>query len=132
MADFMKAPRSFKDGEMKRIAYFLLAHHRAKADTEAVATEQPDVETLEAQAPVNANGNGKTTRPVSCKKCSSTNLAPMIGRYGPYMKCADCEENTSVRVSCKTCETRVKLAIEGLAFVGSCDACGNSFEITAV
>jgi len=130
MADFNKAPRSFKDGEMKRIGYFLLAHHRAKANPEAAATEQQDVETFEAQSPIDTNGNGTTTRSISCKKCASTNLAPMIGRYGPYMKCADCEENTSVRVSCKTCEARVKLAIEGRAFVGSCDKCGNSYEIT--
>lgn len=131
MADFNKAPRSFKDEELKRIGYFLLAHHRANQEPRAEATEQPEAVIHEDPSRIDENRSGKDTRPVSCKKCASTNLTPLIGRYGPYMKCADCEGNTSVRASCATCASPVKLVIEGPGFAGSCANCGGNVEIIA-
>lgn len=39
----------------------------------------------------------------ACKKCQSTSLEPLHGRYGYYFKCSDCWGNTPMKSVCSSC-----------------------------
>ena len=44
---------------------------------------------------------------ISCKQCSETELvAPKYGRYGYYVKCEKCGTNTSMKLSCSSCNSQ--------------------------
>lgn len=80
LAAFVNAPRDFSKAETMRIARFLHAHHRALND------EEPVRHAAEPAPPQSI-----------CKYCGSSEVQPLTGRYGPYVKCSGCGKNTSLK-----------------------------------
>lgn len=58
-----------------------------------------------------------------CKKCASQNLEFRYGKYGYYLKCLDCEENTAVKLDCRLCRRQTKLRKDGDLLFVECASC---------
>ncbi|MBV0934453.1 NERD domain-containing protein [Marinobacterium weihaiense] len=136
-AAFSSKPH-FSAEEMSRIGTFLLEHYQQLGSTVLHPTEKPipelppkPVKTAVASAPpplqketTVAIAQLNETPPtynasaqtdiigVTCKKCGSKeNLTAMYGQYGYYVKCGQCETNTSMKTACPECnssKTRVR------------------------
>lgn len=70
-----------------------------------------------------AKGNGGA--PV-CRACGRDRLSIQYGKYGYYFKCAECEGNTPLKVSCGQPGHKERIRKEGLRFYRECAECGTS------
>ncbi|WP_320056502.1 nuclease-related domain-containing protein [Desulfuromonas thiophila] len=62
-----------------------------------------------------------------CRKCKSSNLAILYGKYGYYFKCSDCSSNTPIRLCCQEQqEHTMRLRKDGRNFYQECKECGSS------
>ena len=57
---------------------------------------------------------------VACRACSSVNVTVQFGKYGYYLKCADCGGNTPAKPVCAACGQPGKVGKRGLEFTASC------------
>ncbi|MFT2718464.1 nuclease-related domain-containing protein [Deinococcus sp. A31D244] len=57
---------------------------------------------------------------VACRACSSVNVTVQFGKYGYYLKCADCGGNTPAKPVCAQCGQPGKVSKRGLEFTASC------------
>ena len=105
--------------EMERVGRFLADRHAPPPPSPKVATKR----TVASPPPL----------PVSfaaCRTCRDARLEPMVGRFGPYWKCAACGTNTSVPATCSRCQAErktgapVEVHRDGNGFARSCGACG--------
>lgn len=58
-----------------------------------------------------------------CKKCASENLEFRYGKFGYYLKCLECNENTSIKLDCRLCGRQTKLRKEGHLLFVECENC---------
>lgn len=70
----------------------------------------------------------QTTPPVpACKSCGGDSLTGLVGRYGPYWKCAGCGTNTTMPAVCSACgltdKAKVRITPSGQSFLRHCAAC---------
>lgn len=65
------------------------------------------------------------TKPL-CKKCQSEKLAIVYGKFGYYFKCAACEGNTPIKISCGQDGHNERIRKEGQRFFRECAECGSS------
>jgi hypothetical protein len=61
-----------------------------------------------------------------CKKCQSEKLAIAYGKFGYYFKCAACEGNTPIKISCGKDGHSERIRKEGQHFFRECAECGSS------
>lgn len=119
---FAEAPRDFNEQELLRIAHFLRTRHTPAGGgrTEEVAEEREET-----------GGAAATHQNIRlvCRYCNSADLAPELGRYGPYGKCASCGKNTSARVNCSSCSKQVWLERSPQGFSGSCEGCNRGVHV---
>ncbi|MEA5452199.1 NERD domain-containing protein [Leptolyngbya sp. CCNP1308] len=55
----------------------------------------------------------------TCRACGSSQLAIVYGKYGYYFKCADCNGNTPIKVTCANGE-KAKISKQGREFYVLC------------
>jgi hypothetical protein len=60
-----------------------------------------------------------------CGYCKSVNLCIEYG-YSYYFKCLDCEKNTTIKSTCKSCDVKAKTRKSGLQFYSECSHCQTS------
>ena len=60
-----------------------------------------------------------------CGYCKSVNLRIEYG-YNYYFKCLDCEKNTTIKSTCKSCGEKEKTRKSGLQFYSECSQCQTS------
>lgn len=58
-----------------------------------------------------------------CKGCSSQLLEFRYGKFGYYLKCRDCGDNTNIKLDCRLCRRQTKLRKEGDFLFVECAAC---------
>jgi hypothetical protein len=135
---------SFTASEMQRIADFLVASHRplgrkpqaqvpvgpsvarpappvlAKpgAALAAAAAVAPAMASSPTQVQVAADGK----KPF-CRHCSSTAVAVTYGKFGYYLKCVACSQNTKIDCICSKCGKEARIRKDKLVFHREC-ACG--------
>jgi hypothetical protein len=122
-----EAPRDFKEGEVLRVAHFLREHHveAPAAPREAPPQVRPPVAAVTpAVAPDRA-----VLVTLTCKKCGSRDLEPLIGRYGPYGRCRSCGTNTAVGRECPNCRERTRFERADGGFAGTCESCEQTTSI---
>lgn len=61
-----------------------------------------------------------------CRKCNSTKLNIIGGKYGYYFKCDECKENTPIKQICPKCNIKMKLRKEKNKFYTECTSCGET------
>lgn len=84
----------FSEEDLESICKFLL-----ESDVSQKAFESPQQ---------NQKTEPATSKPIiACKQCSENELLePNSGRYGYYVKCQRCGTNTSMKLSCSTCNSQ--------------------------
>lgn len=60
-----------------------------------------------------------------CKKCLSENISIQYGN-SYYFKCADCNENSAIKIGCGITEHRERIRKDKLQFFRECSQCGTS------
>lgn len=76
----------------------------------------------------NNNDQTATEKPIiSCKQCGEDKLlVPNSGRYGYYVKCQKCGTNTSMKLSCPTCNSpNTKVRKKLTQYTLACLDCSN-------
>ena len=138
---------NFTASEMQRIADYLVASHRPltrKATTPA-AIEMPAARpapptparpvpvlaavTPAAAAPAMASPAPQvlvaaTKAQPACRHCASTNVAVTHGKFGYYLKCTACAQNTKIDFTCSKCGKEARIRKDKLVFHREC-ACGH-------
>jgi len=61
-----------------------------------------------------------------CRSCQSDKLTIRYGKYGYYFKCAACEGNTPIKISCGKDGHNERIRKEGQKFYRECSDCGSS------
>lgn len=61
-----------------------------------------------------------------CRKCNSTKLNILWGKYGYYFKCTECKENAPIKQICPKCNIKMKLRKEKNKFYTECTSCGET------
>jgi hypothetical protein len=69
--------------------------------------------------------SGNDSSPV-CRHCNSDQLAILYGQYGYYFKCATCDGNTPIKISCGVDGHKERIRKQGLQFFRECERCGTS------
>ena len=135
---------NFTTSEMQRIADFLLTGHRpltpkttssvagdgtvtrptlpipsAPAPAIAPAAATPIVASAVSQAQVSPVGSQP-----ACRHCPSTKVAVAYGKFGYYLKCAACEQNTKIDFACSKCGKEARIRKDKSVFHREC-ACGH-------
>lgn len=121
---------SMTPDELKRVSDFLLARHTpvkmSRPITPPVAAEpvppmkvapavpaKPVAATALAAQPVAAE---RPTRNYLCSKCHSTNVHITYGKYGYYLKCADCDGNTPIDLTIEATGRKGRIRKQGPRF----------------
>ncbi|GGK94111.1 nuclease-related domain-containing protein [Deinococcus radiotolerans] len=119
----------FTDAEMTRIQAFLRSRHApAPANPTAVSPEAappaPARTERPSAAPVRTSQERQAqARPrpdVACRACASVNVTVQFGKYGYYLKCADCGGNTPAKPVCAQCGQPGRVSKRGLDFTATC------------
>lgn len=58
-----------------------------------------------------------------CKSCRSHEVEFRYGKFGYYLKCLACGENTAIRLDCRQCRRQARLRKEGAALFVECSHC---------
>ena len=115
-----KLVRLHRPGSIDYVAKFGLKEVE-EAQTVSVA---PIVATPEASAyaPSLLSAGNKP----ACKNCQSENLTIIYGKFGYYFKCAACDGNTPIKITCGKDGHSERIRKEGQRFFRECSDCGSS------
>ena len=98
----------------------------ADADSAALVVEEPDPVAYVAEAAPAVAEQQKVDSGVKCRSCESGNLSVQYGKYGYYFKCADCDGNTPIKVSCGKEDHKERIRKDGPKFFRECEQCKTS------
>jgi hypothetical protein len=114
---------AYTDEEMDAICRFLSARHTPlemnRANREPVA---PPVQRPEPTPPPLPNPTVGCA--LNCRHCQSYDVSALHGRYGYYLKCRQCQGNTSIDQTCTNCNEKARIQKSGPNFTRVCQACG--------
>lgn len=115
-----KLVRLHRPGTIDYAAKFGLKEAKASLPaTPAPVVAMPEPPTYTPNADSNASK-------LVCKKCQSEKLAIAYGKFGYYFKCAACEGNTPIKISCGKDGHSERIRKEGQSFFRECAECGTS------
>lgn len=61
-----------------------------------------------------------------CRSCGSAKISVQYGKYGYYFKCATCDGNTPIKISCGIAGHKERIRKDGLKFYRECANCKTS------
>lgn len=61
-----------------------------------------------------------------CGKCNGNNVEVAYGRYGYYIKCKECDQNTAIKESCPSCKDKLRVRKQRKSFFLECGKCETS------
>lgn len=101
--------------------------YAAKFGVEKLDTVQNTAPLAAVVASPEATGTSqKTADDIACRSCKSIKLSIMYGKFGYYFKCADCDSNTPIKVSCGKDGHSERIRKEGSNFFRECKSCATS------
>ncbi len=114
-----KTPYCLGESARKNTSQFLLKRHKPLTSG---TTRQPVVKQKNAvkSAPLAASAWP------SCDKCNGTSVEVAYGKYGYYIKCKECDQNTAIRKSCPTCKDKLRVRKQKESFFLECAKCETS------
>lgn len=108
----------------------VLSHLRSKFDYAAkfgLTDVLQAVSVIREPAPkAYAADRGRADEKLKCRSCSSENLSVQYGKFGYYFKCADCDGNTPIKVSCGQDGHKERIRKDGGKFFRECEQCKTS------
>lgn len=111
-----KLARLHRPGSIDYVAKF---GFKSGADTQAI-TDCPVV--MPAPVQVTASVEYKP----QCKSCRSEKLSIVYGKFGYYFKCAECDDNTPIKITCGKDGHSERIRKDGQRFFRECAECGTS------
>ncbi len=91
-----------------------------KASAPPVATPRPQASPSPLPRPAQTAPPSPGAAPAhTCRACGSSQLTILSGKYGYYFKCADCDGNTPINVTCANGE-KAKISKRGREFYVLC------------
>lgn len=76
--------------------------------------------------PVEATQAAVADEPLSCRSCGSPALSVQYGKFGYYLKCAKCDGNTPIKITCGQAGHKEVIRKEGNKFYRECKTCSTS------
>ncbi len=125
---------SMVEGEPKRVAKFLAAHHVGRTGAPPSRPKKA-VPRQDHKRPRNKPAGARRSRSAACKECGSKDLAAQWGKYGYYWKCGACGKNTKMPVVCSSCgaskgrDNGVRVRKDKTTYFRDCKSCGTSETI---
>lgn len=153
MVNILDTRPAFNAQEMKSIADFLLANDQSVAKQKVDKSIENDELVAESSPPYQANkpqtntkSQVETNKDVSpsveqpaspemiqipCSKCNEENqLTAKAGKFGYYFKCGACAANTSMKISCPSCQNKkTKVSKKKESYKLICEACDTATGI---
>lgn len=121
---FFDTRPAFNSEEIDSICQFLLKQNNNKSN------EQNNDTGIDNQQQSEPEGKVQEPNYISlvCKHCHKfESLIPKWGQYGYYVKCGDCNGNTSMKQPCPSCsDKKTKVSKHGDQYTLICEACGAS------
>ena len=109
----------------RKIADFLRASHRPLVTTETRSVVATTLPPAIAKPAVIEPTQAKTNLP-TCKHCQSHAGEIKYGKFGYYLLCEKCQQNTSLKPDCTRCGKSARLRKDGKQFFVECADCGTS------
>jgi hypothetical protein len=95
----------------------------------STAISAPTIQSIKQEIkpdPLVPQVSGSNNYPVQqCKKCLSENISIQYGN-SYYFKCADCNENSAIKISCGISEHKERIRKDKSQFFRECSQCGTS------
>ena len=118
---------AFSDGELTRLSAFLRTRHQPASPPEPSLPAPPPAQqpvrpppTAQVRTSQERQSQVRPSPGVSCRSCGSENVAVLYGKYGYYLKCRACQDNTPAKSTCPTCGQPGKLHKAGRTFSAEC------------
>lgn len=112
----------------KKTSQFLLKKHKpyASGNVQKIKVEKD----VPRQATSNVASQVATPSGLKywakCGKCHGDRVAIAYGKFGYYIKCKDCEQNTAIREGCPSCKDKLRVRKQRESFFLECDKCETS------
>ncbi|MBW3696746.1 NERD domain-containing protein [Vibrio sp. T187] len=125
---------TFNRDELYRLVHFLNEQHLPTQSSTSNELDSTLSNPEQANSPVTVSEiqeskEHKTRYGFNCKKCLRAETIPRSGKYGYYVYCPDCKINTSMRISCQTCQSKsTKVSKNKNTYTISC-SCGERREV---
>jgi hypothetical protein len=121
---------AYTDEEMASIHAFLLERHVPRDERLPGEPTPPPVQVAvpaRVSVPVPPAAPAILASPsigLTCRHCKSADVVGQHGRYGYYLKCNQCQGNTSMDQTCSNCKAKARIQKSGPKFSRVCEACG--------
>ncbi len=122
--------------DLDRVSRFLTLQHTphhpaAPVKPVQVVREAPELLVLlqsprPAPTPLQPSAPVLKTTSVFCGKCQSEKVNIQYGKYGYYLRCVSCNENSALNLICLRCGAKERVRKSGAQFFAECD--GNAAE----
>lgn len=118
--------KAISQDALSQLGHRIAALHRPIAiDYAAKFGIAADVPAREADRQDAASMPSATQQHV-CRHCQGVQLSVVYGKYGYYFKCAGCDGNTPIKVSCGRVNHKPRIRKDGLRFFQECAECQTS------
>lgn len=120
-----------EEQEVRSVAEFLAARHMDRPGTSSARPQQSAIDSEPGSSPDGDDEPGRSAS-ATCKHCGSGNLTARWGKYGYYLRCGMCEQNTAMSVVCSACGTKgmrgkkVRIRKDEMTYSRDCEVCGHS------
>jgi len=123
--------------DLDRVSRFLIlqhtpVYHPAPAKTTGNAAARPASAPLvlpgtprptpSAATPRKSPAPVPKTTSVVCAKCQSDRVRILLGKYGYYLRCVACNENSALNAVCLRCGAKERIRKDGNQFFAECDS----------
>ena len=68
----------------------------------------------------------KQVKSPKCGKCNGRKIQIAYGKYGYYIKCSECDQNTAIKEFCPTCNEKSRIRKDKNVFYLECSPCMSS------
>ena len=120
----LKTPYYLGKTGRKNTSQFLLKRHKpytSGAPQKTVAKKTAPQQ--KAQQEVVPNADKKWPK---CGKCNGSSVEVVYGKYGYYIKCKECEQNTAIKKVCPSCNDKLRVRKQKENFFLECGKCETS------
>jgi transcription elongation factor Elf1 len=120
----LKTPYYLGENGRKNTSQFLLKRHKpytSGAPQKTVAKKTAPQQKAQQEVVPNADKQWP-----KCGKCNGNSVEVAYGKYGYYIKCKECEQNTAIKKVCPSCNDKLRVRKQKESFFLECGKCETS------
>jgi hypothetical protein len=119
-----KMPYYLGQTARKKTSQFLLKRHKPYIDSVAPKTKKIQPPTLSKTPQISKESS--PSHWLKCGKCNGNSVEVAYGKYGYYIKCKECEQNTAIKKVCPSCKDKLRVRKQKENFFLECGNCETS------